>query len=74
MTLPEAPVAGDADTALGDVKLEIGWDRDRLRIIARGAGRAAVTRTYVSDNGEDVIVEIAPGGPDEPYDFLPGAD
>lgn len=75
MTMLEAPPAARrSGAATGEIKLEIGWHPDRLRITALGAGPGAITKAYLSDTGEDVIVEIKLPGPDERYDFVPGAD
>ena len=66
-------VPGDADASVyGPV--EIAWYPDRLEITALGAGRASITEAYLSDEGQDVVIEIRPPGLDELMETVPGAD
>ena len=59
-------------SAFGPV--EVTWYADRLKITALGAGRASITDTYLSGNGQDVVVELRLPGLDELLETVPGAD
>ena len=59
--------------------VEVAWYPDRLMITALGAGSTSITQAYLSDKGEDVIVEIRLPSldellEDELIELMPGAD
>ncbi len=60
------------ESAYGDV--EIVWYPDRVTIAVPGAGRLSRTGTYLSGDGEDILVEIRLPELDELLETLPGAD
>ena len=66
-------VPGDEDASVyGPV--EIVWYPDHLRITALDAGPASIAESYLSSEGQDVIIEIRPPSLDEMMDLVPGAD
>ena len=66
-------VPGDEDASVyGPV--EISWYPDRVKITALGAGPASITESYLSDEGQDVIIEIRLPRLDEHVEMVPGAD
>jgi len=62
----------DGDSVYGPVEIE--WYPDRLRIRALGVGPASLRRTFLSDDAQDVVVEIRLPGLDELPETVPGAD
>ena len=67
-------VPGEEDSSLyGPVEIE--WFPEGLRITALGVGPASVTRTYLTGEAQDLVVEIRlPAAMDELPELVPGAD